>query len=179
ADPGHLGQPHDRLRHLHRRLRDNRVLDGRSDLGHHPGQALQRRPGGPQPGAERSRKHTPLRLHAGYLDRDPGDATFTQEGGRRRLCGGRFRKVGSVGAVCVANRGFRLQDFVVAWAGATEGSVLSSSSVAVSVRSTRRASHGRYTDTGAPRSKEAPTPSLASMHWIRSPTSRVTTIWEM
>ena len=36
ADPGHLGQPHDRLRHLHRRLRDNRVLDGRPVLGHHP-----------------------------------------------------------------------------------------------------------------------------------------------
>ena len=36
----------------------------------------------------------------------------------------------------------------------------------VSVRSTRRASHGRYTETGAPRSKDDPTPSLASMHRI-------------
>ncbi len=50
---------------------------------------------------------------------------------------------------------------------------------AASVRSTRRASHGRYTDTGAPRSKARPTPSLASMHWIGVPASRVTTSWEM
>ena len=56
------------------------------------------------------------------------------------------------------------QDFVVARVDTAGDNPSSSCDSEASVRRTRRASHGRYTETGAPLSKEVSTPSLASMH---------------